>query len=134
MSETAAPKPRLKRPMVSPWFLAKKTWKIYMLRELTCLFVGLFAVEMLLFAKAVGDGPVAYARFLSFLAAPGMILLNGVALLMCLFHSVTWFVASPKALRLHIGDDPVDPKIIIYSHYGLWLVLSLVVLFLMLRG
>ena len=133
MSESTVPKPRLKRPMASPWFMAKKTWKIYMIRELTCVFVGLFALELLMLAGAVADGPDAYAEFLTCLETPWLIGLNVFALAMVTYHSITWFVAAPKALRLHIGDNPVDPKIIIYSHYALWLVLSIVV-FLVLRG
>jgi fumarate reductase subunit C len=44
------------------------------------------------------------------------------------FHSITSFNAAPTIMAPRWGEDKIDPRIIIAANYGLWLIVSLLVL------
>src|SRR5438093_12256533 len=89
--------PKWYRQPVSVWWWLE-SWRFtkFVLRELTSVAVGFFALELLLEIRALGRGPEAYARFLARLENPGLMLLNVGALIFVLFHSFTWFNLAPK--------------------------------------
>ena len=128
---TAVPK-RLTREMSATWFLERRTWRLFMVRELTCLFVGWFAFVLLRLVRGVAEGPEAYLAFQKWLESPGMIALHIVAFIAVLFHTVTWFQAAPKAMRPTIGDERVPPALIVAGHWGGWVVVSAVILLIFL--
>jgi fumarate reductase subunit C len=130
VTERAAPTPVLRRPMPAAWFLTRPSWFFFLLRELTSLFVGVFAVEVLLLVRAVSKGKEAYEAFLACRASPGWIAFHVVALAFVLYHTVTWFVAAPKAMRLRMGDEPVPPAAIVAGHYAAWLAVSAAIVWL----
>ena len=41
------------------------------------------------------------------------------------WHTITWFVAAPKAMRPRIGGRVVPPAAVATLHYAAWLVVSL---------
>jgi fumarate reductase subunit C len=134
VSARSDPTPVLRRPMSRAWFLKRPSWFLFLLREATAVFVGVFALEVLLMVRAVGQGPEAYAAFLDRLACPGTVAFHAVALLFVLYHTVTWFVAAPKAMRLKVGEEPVPPAAIVAGHYLAWAAVSAAVLWLFLGG
>ena len=78
-SPSGAPQP-YHRPMPFWWWLQKRVYFNFILRELTCVFVGVFAVLTLLQIQALANGPDAYAEFINRLRTPGLILFNSVGL------------------------------------------------------
>ena len=61
---------RLYRPRVSTWWWTRKrTYFVFVMRELSSIFVGWFVVYLMLFAYAVGQGEAAYERFLDWAAS-----------------------------------------------------------------
>ena len=115
------------RPMSNTWWLEKPEYTLYMLRELTSVFVGGYAVVLLVGLKRLGEGPAAYEAFLAALTSPLAIALHVLALLFAVLHSATFFLAAPAALPLQIGEEKVSPGIVAGAHYAAWAVVSLAV-------
>ena len=124
----------LRRHVSTYWWLEKPSYFAFILRESTCLFVGWFAVYLLLLIAAVVDGPDAYARFLAWSASPWMITLNIVSFALMVFHAITFFEAAPQALVVHLGHTRVPGRLVLIGHYAAWAVASAAVIWLLARA
>jgi fumarate reductase subunit C len=123
------------RPRVSTyWWLWRWPYLKFILRELSSIFVAYFVVLTLLQLWALGDGPEAYAGFQQRLKTPGVIALNGVSLLFVLFHTITWFNLAPRAMVVRLRGKRMPDLLIAGSNYVVWLVVSVAVAWLILRG
>ncbi|MBD0293439.1 MAG: fumarate reductase subunit C [Jiangellaceae bacterium] len=112
------------------WWLTKPSYLLFVLRELSSVFIAWFIVFLLLFVRAVYQGEGQYERFLDFAANPFVVFVNLVALAFVLLHTVTWFVLTPQALPLHLRGRRVPGGLIIASQYVGWLVVSAFVFWL----
>jgi fumarate reductase subunit C len=65
---------------------------------------------------------------------PHIIALNGISLLFVLFHTITWFNLSPRAMVVRVRGKRVPDLLISGSNYVAWLVVSVAVAWLILRG
>ena len=63
---------------------------------------------------------------------PGIVLVNLVSLLFVVFHAVTWFNLAPQAMVVHMRGKRVPGKLIAAANYGLWVVTSLLVAWIIL--
>lgn len=115
------------RPMSNTWWLEKPEYTLYMLRELTSLFVAGYAVVMLVGLRRLAEGQAAYEAFLAMLTSPLAITFHVLALIFAVLHSATFFFAAPAALPLQIGEEKVSPGIVAGAHYAAWAVVSLAV-------
>ncbi|WP_040700794.1 fumarate reductase [Nocardia vinacea] len=126
--------PRLYRKPVSAfWWLRRRSYLIFVLRELSSVFVAWFVVFLLLLVHAVSSGSEEYQRFLSWSASGWVVALNTIALLFVLLHTVTWFDLTPKAMVVRVRNRPVAPVVIVGLHYLLWGLLTAIVLLVVLR-
>ena len=114
------------------WWLEKPAYFSFIIRELTCVFVGIFAVLTLLQIRALAVGPDAYTAFIERLRAPGFILLNTIGLGALLFHAVTWFKAVPTTMIVRLGETRVPGQVIVGLHYVGWITVSAVVAWILL--
>lgn len=124
----------LRRHVSTYWWLEKPSYFAFIVREGTCLFVGWFAVYLLLLTAAIVDGPGAYEQFLAWSAAPWMIVLNVVSFALIVFHAVTFFGAAPQALVVHLGRTRVPGRVVLIGHYAAWIAASAVIFWLLVRG
>src|SRR5262245_33285319 len=93
--------PRWYRPRMSTyWWLEKRAYFLFILRELTSVFVAWFIVFLLLLVAAVSEGEGSYRRFLTWAAHPAVIALNVVSLVFVILHAVTWFNLAPQAMAV----------------------------------
>ena len=118
------------RPMPTSWWLKERRYVRYMIREATCLFIGLHALVLLIGIYRLSQGRDAFDAFLSALWSPAGQLMSALILLMSVIHSVTWFNLTPKAMPLWIGDKKLPGWVIIGAHYGGWAVVSIFVVLL----
>ena len=122
--------PRWYRRRVSVWWWLKNpSYARFVLRELTSVFVAFFAVVYLWQLHALVQGPEAYGQFLARLRTPLFL-----AVLFVLFHAITWFNLTPKAMVVRLSGKRVPDWVILGLNYGAWLVLSAAVAFVLLRG
>jgi fumarate reductase subunit C len=113
------------RPRVSRlWWLRRRSYFIFVLRELTSVFVAWSVVFLLLLVRAVAAGDPEYQRFLDRAGSPWMLALNVVALLFVVFHTVTWFNLAPQAMVLRLRGKRVPGTLITALHYLAWVLLS----------
>ncbi len=116
------------------WWLGKWSYTKFILRELTSVFVVLFAGVTLWQLHALSTGPEAYAQFVARLESPFFLALHGFAMLFILFHSITWFNLAPKAMVVRLGGKRVPDFVIAGGNYAAWLVASAAVAWILLRG
>lgn len=121
------------RPVSRFWWMHRRSYLIFVLRELSSVFVAWFVVYLLLLVHAVGSGNEEYQRFLSWSANPGLLTVNTITLLFVLVHTVTWFDLAPKAMVVRVRNRRVAPVVILGLHYLLWALLTAITLWVLLR-
>ena len=127
--------PRWLRTRVSTfWWLERRSYLMFIVRELSSVFVAWFAVYLLWLIRAISQGPSAYERFLQRSAQPAVLLLNLVTLLFVVFHAITWFNLAPQAIVARLGGKRLPGSLIVASNYAVWVVTSLLVGWLLLRA
>jgi fumarate reductase subunit C len=114
------------------WWLTKPTYLLFMVRELTSVFVAGFAVFLLgLVARA--DDLESFGRLFAALQSPVSVILQLIVLAMVVLHTVTWINLTPKVLVLWWADEQVNPRLVAAANYAAWLVLSAVIAWFVLR-
>jgi len=119
--------PTYHRRMPTFWWLRKRTYFVFVMRELSSIFIAWFVLFLLLFVKAVGRGETAYHDFLDWAASPVVVALNVVAAVFLVVHTITWFNLTPQAMDLRVGRRPVPAAAVIAAQYAGLLVVSAVV-------
>ena len=124
------------RKMPATWWLTKPSYFLFMLRELSSVFIAIFLIVYLCQIYQLTQGLDAYIAFARKLSSPGWVFFHLVALLFALYHSVTWFQSSAVVLQLRIGERLIPRPFVMALHVGAWAVVSLAVLilFLALKG
>lgn len=126
--------PRWYRPPVSVyWWLGQWRYLKFILRELSSLFVASFVVITLLQVRALRNGPEAYSRFEHWLQSPWVIALNLVSLLFVVFHTITWFNLTPRAMPIRVRGKRLPEFLVAAPNYAIWLLASIVVAWFVLR-
>ena len=123
-----------RRPVPSTWWLHNRAYFLFMLRELTSVFIAAYLILLLILLYRLNAGRGAYESYLRFLGAPGMVTFHVIALAAALFHTVTWFNLTPKVLVVRVGARRVPAPIIAGVNYAAWVVLSALVAWIVLRG
>jgi fumarate reductase subunit C len=127
--------PRWYRKRVSTyWWLQRWEYLRFVLREISSVFVAIFVVEMLLQIYALSLGPEAYADFESLLKNPIVIAINVISFLFVVFHSITWFNLSARAMSIRVGGKKVPGFLISGPNFAAWLFISAAIAWLLLRG
>jgi succinate dehydrogenase subunit C len=125
---------RFYRPRVSTWWWTRKrTYFVFVMRELSSIFIAWFVVYLLLLLRAVGRGEAAYDDFLDWAASPFVVALNVVALLFVVLHVVTWFNLTPQAMVVRVRGRAVPASLIIASQYAGLAAVSAFILWLVTR-
>lgn len=121
------------RPVALFWWLEKRSYVVFVLRELSSVFIAWFVVFLLLLVNAIGDGAASYQKFLDWSGHWWVVAINLLALLFVLLHVVTWFALAPRAMVVRVRGGRVPPRLIVAAHYLAWLALSAVVAWVVLR-
>ena len=116
------------------WWVRRRSYVLFVLRELSSVFVAWFVVYLVLLVAAVHDGPGSYERFLAWSARPWMLALNAVTLAFLVLHSVTWFSLAPKAMAVRVQGRRLPSRMVAAGHFAAWVVVSAVVAWIVLGG
>lgn len=125
-----------RQPYVRPvsrttWYLRNSRYKRYILREVTCLLVGLYCFLAIWALAALAAGETSWNAFLASQQNPLMIGVHAVALVYYLVYmTFDWFQLAPKAMPLQLGEKKVSAATIVAGHYAAWAVVSLLVFWL----
>jgi fumarate reductase subunit C len=127
-----SPRPYVRKVKRS-WWLSRQRYLAYMVRELTSLFVGFYCAVLVVGLVCLIQGRAAWEGFLVALASPAGITLQMVCLAFAIYHSVTWFALTPKAMPLMLRGQPVSGRTLVGVHYAAWMALSLGVIVVVAR-
>ncbi len=123
-----------RRPMPATWWLLNRAYFLFMVRELTSVFIAVYLFLLLILLSKLRAGPEAYEGYLRFLAAPGMIVFHVVALAAAIFHTVTWFNILPSVLVVRVGGRRVSGAILAGANYAAWIAISILLSWIVLRA
>ncbi len=120
------------RKLPATWWLRKRTYLLFMLRELTSVFVVAYAIFLIVVVWRADDAS-SFTRLFDALDSPIALVLHLILLAVLLFHTITWINLTPKVLVLFRDDEPVDPRLVAGANYVAWVVASTVLAWLVLR-
>ena len=116
-----------RRPMTG-WWLKNPFFIRYMIREGTSVFMAVYVVILLLGLASLDTGEADYDAWLAGLKSPLSIVFHLLALAAAIYHTVTWFAVSPKAMPpIYLGQEPVPPGAIIGGQYAGFVAVSIIV-------
>ncbi|EKV30863.1 Fumarate reductase subunit C [Caenispirillum salinarum AK4] len=117
-----------RRPWKNDWWLHKRAFTLYMIRELTCVALAAYSAVLIYGLGQLAEGRAAWEGFVDALSSPAFLTFHVLALALMLYHTITWFSLTPKAMPIMRGDNFVPGRYIIGAHYAVWAVVSLIVL------
>lgn len=107
-----------RRQMRTLWWVHKWSYFLFVMRELSSIFVAWWVLFLLILISAVGRGEPAYEDFQDFASNPAVVVVNVVAFAFVLLHAVTWFSLTPKAMDVRLGDRRVPAVMVVASQYA----------------
>jgi len=109
------------------WWLGRRNYLVFILREFSSFFVGYFLIVTLRQVCALTRGPEAYAAFQACMRHPLTILFNVIALAFLVLHTITWSKLVPKAFFPRSHGHPLPEMTTALPSYILWAVATIVV-------
>ena len=120
------------RHVPNTWWLQRRPYILFMIRELTSVFVAGYCIFLLVFVFKLTEGADAYANFMAALKYPSSVALHLITLVFVLYHTITWFNLTPKILVLYKGEDRIPQGLVAATFYAGWVVISIIVILLVL--
>ncbi len=105
---------------------------MFIIRELTSIFVAAYAVILLFQLNALRRGPEAWEALITTFSTPVSIALHVVIFVFVLYHTITWFKLAPSAMVLKMGKKKVPGSAIIAGNFLMWIVFSSAIIWLIL--
>lgn len=122
-----------RRPVSTWWWLRKRSYFLFVMRELSSLFVAWLVLYLLLFVRAVFQGEDEYLDFLDRASSGWLLVLNVVAFGFVVLHTVTWFGVTPQAMDLRLRGRKVPKSAVLGAQYVALAVVSGFVFWLVAR-
>lgn len=119
------PKPYV-RKMSATWWLKRRSYFYFMLRELTAVFVAAYCVILLVMLWRLKQGPQSFQNFLDQLQTLPAMLFHFFALVFAAYHAITWFDLTPQIMVVRVGEEKVPPAVIAATNYLAWLAVTAV--------
>ncbi|MBO9493293.1 fumarate reductase subunit C [Thalassotalea sp. G20_0] len=114
------------RPMKRTWYMDHPFYRQYMVRESSCVFDGLYAINLFVGLMQLVKGEAAWNSWLAFQANPLMILFTVVTLGLTIYHAVTYFDMTPRVLPQQIRKMIKDSVVNKLMYVGLAVVSAII--------
>ena len=122
-------KERYQTPLPWSWFTQRRSYRLFMAREATSVFLAGYLVYLIVWIYRIGQGPEGLAAAINSARHPLTVAMHILALVAALYHSITWFNLTPKIMPLYLGEDRLpDFCAAILMGYLPWLVVSVIIL------
>lgn len=109
--------------MPGGWWLRKRRYFMYVVREFTALPMALWLLWLLFDIKSAGAGAGGFQPPKS----TGFVVFSAVCLAFAMYHSYTFLKLAGVIMHVKVLDKPVAPKVIIFTMFGLWALASIVI-------
>jgi fumarate reductase subunit C len=128
-TETTTKPKQLIRPMPVDWYLKKPAYTWFMIRDITSLPIMIYCLFLLcVMERSINGTPEQFAAFYARWTSLLSIILHVIALAFAVYHSVSFFNLTPQVIVQYRGDEKVPGSMIAGAHYGLWAVVSLIII------
>lgn len=115
------------RPM-GAWWQRNGFYRRYIVRELTCVAVIVFALELLVGVWRLSQGQAAFDGWRVALANPWAVAGNLVVLALMVYHAWTWLAVMPKTMPFVVmGGRRVPDRLIVGGAFAAAVVASVLV-------
>ena len=118
------------RPIPATWWLQRPAYLRFMIREVASIFIAGYCLFLMVVLYRAAQSQGAFRALFESLRSPLSVILHLIALGFAVFHSVTFFNATPRILVVFRGEEKVPERVIAGAHYVLWAVVSLVLILL----
>ena len=116
--------PRVYRPeMPRGWWLRRRHYFLYMVREFTAVPMAAWLIWLLYEIRRAGNGPKGYYPP----SSPAFIAFSVICLGFAVYHSYTFLSLAGVIMHIKLMGKPVSPRTIVAVMFGLWLVASVVI-------
>lgn len=122
-------RPYVREVSKTRWYFKHRRYLRYMSREVTCIFIGAFALLLLCALLHLSRGQTAWESFLAAIEGPWSAFGLLIVLVFAVHNTTSWFNVTPKAMPVQIGEDFLPGKVIVAAHYAVWIGVSLLVLY-----
>lgn len=113
----------------SDWYRKIPFFRRYMLRELSCIPIALYTINLLAGMIAFVNGEGAWVDWVIAQRNPIMLLLMACTLFFALLHSSTWFETAPKLIKIYKKDGtPFPPQNILIASWGVFALISVIMI------
>src|SRR6185295_16567591 len=85
----------LRRRVSTYWWLERWPYVVFILREISSVFVAWFVLYLILLFRAMAHDAIAYQAFLDWSTHSWVLLLNVISAFFIIFHSITWLNLAP---------------------------------------
>jgi len=116
------------------WWLKRWAYLKFILREGSSVFVAWIVIVTLLQIRALTRGPADFAAFQERMRSPLLLAINAISFLFVVFHAVTWFNLTPKAMAVRVHGKRLPGFAVAAPNYVGWVVISAAVAWILLRG
>ncbi len=116
------------------WWLKRWAYLKFILREGSSVFVAWIVIVTLLQIRALTRGPADFAAFQERMRSPLLLAINAISFLFVVFHAVTWFNLTPKAMAVRVHGKRLPGFALAAPNYVAWVVISAAVAWILLRG
>jgi len=120
------------RSVPNTWWLKRKPYFLFMIRELTSVFVAGYCIFLLILISKLEQGAGAYGNLMAALKSPSSVALHLITLAFVLYHTITWFNLTPKILVLYRGEERIPQGLVAGVFYAGWVVVSVIIVCLVL--
>lgn len=90
-------------PMPRTWFLRRGNYRAYALREFVAVIVGLFVLNLMLGLVMINVDADGWEWWLDLQRNPAIIVLNSLALIAAVIHTVSWDQLTPSIIKVQRG-------------------------------
>lgn len=126
-------RPYIRQYSRTGWWLRQPRYVRYMMREISALFIGAYALVLIVALFQLSQGEAAYETFLTVAEGPVGLIFAVITMIFAIYHTYTWFQVTPKAMPLMFAGKRIAGPIIIAAHWITFAVAS-VALWLLVGG
>lgn len=119
--------------MPATWWLRNPRYFLYMLREVTSIFVFLYALAFVVQFFLLADRS-AFVAFRVLFNSPVFRAFTGVVLVMAVVHAITWWSLNARVFQIRLRGRTLPPGALITGGVLAWAVVSGLVYLLIFRG
>lgn len=121
-----------KQVVATTWWLENKSYRDYMLRSATCIFILLYSVLLFSGLLALSNGESTFNAWLLMQQSSAFIVFHVLTLIAVLYHTATWFALAPKTMHVQVGDTVIEGRTIQCAMWLVWIVVSVILLAILL--